>query len=103
MSINSHHIAIASLSFFIPAIVSSHHAAAGLYDREAIGEIEGEVLSVFWRNPHVRFRVESTDENGESEIWEIEGGSVNTLERVGIDADMVKVGDRVGFSGYPFY
>ena len=94
-------LAIALLSSLIPIIGSSHHAAAGLYDREAVGMIEGEVVSVFWRNPHVRFTVESLGEDGVSETWEIEGGSVNTLERVGIYASTVQVGDHVSFWGFP--
>jgi Family of unknown function (DUF6152) len=94
-------IAIASSSLSIPSIVLAHHAAAGLYDRDASAEVEGKVTSVFWRNPHVRYTVLGTDENGQPETWQIEGGSVNTLERVGVHADMVKVGDFVKFSGYP--
>ena len=63
--------------------------------------IEGEVVSVFWRNPHVRFTLESLGEDGVYETWEIEGTSVNTLDRVGIHADTVQVGDHVSFWGFP--
>jgi hypothetical protein len=35
------------------------------------------------------------------ETWEIEGTSVNTLDRVGIHADTVQVGDHVSFWGFP--
>jgi len=94
-------IAVAALIFVIPTIGSPHHAAAGLYDREAVGVVEGEVVSIFWRNPHVRFTLERPGEGGETETWEIEGGSVNTLERVGIYSDTVEVGDTVSFWGFP--
>ena len=36
---------------------AAHHAATGLYDRNTIGEIEGEISSIFWRNPHIRFGI----------------------------------------------
>jgi len=45
----------------------AHHAAAGLYDRSAIGEIEGAITSIFWRNPHVRLGITRVNENGEDE------------------------------------
>lgn len=77
----------------------AHHAAAGLYDRNDIGEIEGAISSIFWRNPHVRFGITRVDENGEDEAWEVEFGSVNTVERLGVSRDAVEVGDRIRVSG----
>ena len=77
----------------------AHHAAAGLYDRNDIGEIEGAISSIFWRNPHVRFGITRVDENGADEAWEVEFGSVNTVERLGVSRDAVEVGDRVRVSG----
>ena len=77
----------------------AHHAAAGLYDRNDIGEIEGAISSIFWRNPHVRLGITRVNENGEDEAWEVEFGSVNTVERLGVSRDAVEVGDRVRVSG----
>ena len=77
----------------------AHHAATGLYDRNNIGEIEGEISTIFWRNPHVRFGITRIDENGEEEAWEVEFGSVNTVERLGVSRDVVEVGDRIKVSG----
>lgn len=87
-----------SALFFI-LNVNAHHAATGLYERDVFGEIEGEIVSVFWRNPHVRFVLKVSAENGEEESWEVEFGSVNTLERIGVTRDMVSEGDRVGVYG----
>lgn len=78
---------------------NAHHASAGIYDRNDIGEIQGEILSVFWRNPHVRFNVTRIGESGEEEIWEVEFGSVNTVERLGVSRDSINVGDRIKVSG----
>jgi len=77
----------------------AHHAAAGLYDRNTIGEIEGTISSIFWRNPHVRLGITRVDENGTDEAWEVEFGSVNTVERLGVSRDAVEIGDRVSVSG----
>lgn len=78
---------------------TAHHAATGLYDRNDIGEIEGEISSIFWRNPHVRFGITRVNEQEQEEIWEVDFGSVNTVERLGVSRDVVKVGDRIKVSG----
>ena len=78
---------------------AAHHAATGLYDRNTIGEIEGEISSIFWRNPHIRLGITRIGESGEEEAWEVEFGSVNTVERLGVSRDVVRVGDRVTVSG----
>ena len=65
---------------------NAHHASTGLYDRDTFGAVEGEIVSIFWRNPHVRLEVARAGPSGETETWEIEFGSVNTLERTGFRA-----------------
>ncbi|MFL2553319.1 MAG: DUF6152 family protein [Candidatus Rariloculaceae bacterium] len=92
-------ILLAVYAFFLGLSANAHHAAAGIYDRNDIGEIQGEISSVFWRNPHVRLNVARIGESGEEEIWEIEFGSVNTVERLGVSRDNVNVGDQITVSG----
>jgi hypothetical protein len=92
-------ILLAVYTFFLGLSANAHHAAAGIYDRNDIGEIQGEISSVFWRNPHVRLNVARIGESGEEEIWEIEFGSVNTVERLGVSRDNVNVGDQITVSG----
>ena len=77
----------------------AHHAANGIYDVNDMGEIDGEITSMSWRNPHVRFEVIRVGESGVEETWRIEFGSVNTLERLGMSRDAVAVGDRLRISG----
>ena len=87
------------VGLLIACPATAHHAATGLYDRTARGQVEGEIISIFWRNPHVRLDIVQIDENGTAGNWQVEFGSVNTLERIGISRDMVEVGDRVKVSG----
>lgn len=92
------------LVFFLAAsssvvCASAHHAATGRYDPDLEGLVEGEITDIFWRNPHVRLLLDSTGEDGQQEEWEIEFGSVNTVERLGVTRDLVAVGDRVGVYG----
>ena len=76
----------------------SHHGTSALFDFETIGNIEGEVTFLFWRNPHVRFNIQSI-ENGQEHIWEVESGSVNSLQRSGIESSLIEVGDRIKVEG----
>ena len=81
----------------LPITASAHHSVAGLFDRDAIIEAEGELTRVFWRNPHVRFWM--TDANGKD--WRLETGSVATLERYGITRDLFVEGQIIRAAGNP--
>ncbi len=82
----------------LPGVIDAHHARFE-YDESRLVEVQGSVTSVFWRNPHVRFTLSSVGENGHEELWELEGGSVNTLQRQGIDSDIVGVGNHIKVLG----
>jgi len=88
---------VAALTVTVPA--TAHHAATGRYGRDSFGEISGQITDIFWRNPHVRFLITVDGDDGRDEEWEVEFGSVNTLDRVGISGDMFSVGDRVRVYG----
>ena len=83
----------------LPVVIYAHHARFE-YDESQLVEVQGNITSVFWRNPHVRFTLSSVGEGGDEERWEMEGGSVNTLQRQGIDSDIVGVGDHVKVFGH---
>ncbi|MGE4657890.1 MAG: DUF6152 family protein [Gammaproteobacteria bacterium] len=82
------------LSFFLPGMVSSHHAFNAFFDNNAIGIIQGELTEVSWVNPHVRLQIR-TDQN---EIWEAETAPVNSLQRLGL-SEIVNVGDQIALAG----
>ena len=71
----------------------------GLYDRNTVGEIKGDISTIFWRNPHVRLGIVVSSESGEAQEWQVEFGSVNTVERLGVSRDKLNVGDQVTISG----
>ena len=72
---------------FISVAAFAHHGPPNnvLYDLENITELEGEVTEIFWRNPHVRFRMRNED----GAIWEIESGPVTWLSRLGWTAERI--------------
>ncbi len=93
-----------ALFFVAPLQVAAHHGppdAALLYDRSQILEFDGEVTEVFWRNPHIRFRMRITTDAGAVEIREMEiGPSPRSMRRAGIAADILEVGSKVRVAGY---
>ena len=43
----------------LPPLAAAHHGTttnSTMYIIEELVDIEGEIVEVFWRNPHVRFR-----------------------------------------------
>ena len=92
-------IGLLLVGLFVANGATTHHAATGRYDPDLVGVVEGEITEVFWRNPHVRMLLQRTADDGQEEEWEIEFGSVNTIERIGITRDLLAVGDRIGVYG----
>ena len=88
-----------ALVFPVSGRVFAHHAVTVAYDTENLMSIEGEVIDIFWRNPHIVLTVERTLENGNTETWEAESGSTNSLQRIGIGRDIVSIGDHVSLFG----
>ena len=99
---NKHSLARAGLivAVFLATSSSGHsHHSFFAYDDSQLVEVQGEVTSLFWRNPHVRFTVSSGAEADQEALWEIEGDSVNMMERSGLGIDTVVVGDNVKVLG----
>ncbi len=88
----------------VPLQVAAHHGppdGAILYDRSQILEFAGEVTEVFWRNPHIRFRMRITTDTGAEQIREMEiGPSPRSMRRAGIEADILAIGAQVRVAGY---
>jgi Family of unknown function (DUF6152) len=89
------------VAFLLPFTLSAHHSAVGRYDTDAIVEIEGVVTDILWRNPHVFFTIEVTDNDGEQTLWSLESNSPNMLTRAGIDRDSIVVGMQIKAAGAP--
>lgn len=79
----------------------AHHSTRIFYDYDDDIEIEGRITWVLWKNPHIRFNIARTDAGDPDEIWELEAGSMNTLERAGIGPETLSVGDIVRVAGPP--
>ena len=76
-----------------------HHAFSANYDPNLTGTIEGIVVEVFWANPHVRYFVEVVNENGETEMWDVESSNIGMMTAEGWSSETIEVGDHIRVSG----
>ena len=50
----------------LPLQASAHHSMAE-WDRSTIDEMEGEIVNVVWRNPHIRWTMKISNDEGEED------------------------------------
>lgn len=87
------------LSFVQIEIAAAHHAFAADYEPGNKGEVEGVITEVIYKNPHARYYLEVTNEDGRKELWDLQTMNLMMLGRVGWTKDTLKVGDRVKVEG----
>lgn len=93
-------ISISLLLLVITPVSFAHHSFTR-FDQEKIVEIEGELVSFRWRNPHILFQVRGIDESGEVVIWKVEGHSLSILRRTNASPEGLEAGDRIKLAGWP--
>ena len=93
-------IAAAGLLALAATPVLAHHAFSAEFDANAPVTLKGPVTKIEWINPHAWIHMENKTANGKSEIWMVEGGTPNTLQRNGIARDSIKIGTVIVVSGY---
>ena len=92
--------AIIASGFFYVTPGAAHHSTAE-YDAGTTVEARGEVVSVLWRNPHVRFQVSTKAIDGNEQLWDVESADLTRLDRAGLPRELLNVGDTISFAGNP--
>ena len=80
---------------------SAHHFFRwpNLYLTNARGEMTGVITEVRFSNPHVRYRADVTNAQGNVESWEFQAASVTAVAEQNWRKDTIKVGDVVKVEG----
>jgi hypothetical protein len=85
----------------------AHHAFAAEFDSDAPVLLRGPVEYVEWVNPHtwIHLKVADTDNKGNEKTgttynWKVEGGTPNTLFRLGATKASLKIGTQIVVRGY---
>jgi len=93
------YLALLFLPFAQINSAAAHHAFAADYEAGNEGVIEGVITEVIYRNPHARYYLEVTNDEGEKELWDLQTMNVGMLGRVGWTKETVQVGDNVKVEG----
>ena len=81
--------------------VAAHHSTPVNFDQSREITIEGVLTEIAWRNPHSRFRIDVTGEDGSTAEWLAEMGGINIMRRAGFPMEVFAVGDRITITGNP--
>ena len=80
--------------------VFGHHSDAGI-DMHALTTLRGTVTEFSWRNPHVYFTMDVTDDGGETLEWQVQMGATTTSIRKGWTPESLAAGDTVTVHLHP--
>jgi len=81
-------------------IARAHHAFSAEFDAELPIRVQGEIVQVDWINPHAWVHVAHENEDGTTQVWQLEAGTPNTLLRGGLTKTLLVPGTEVVVRGY---
>ena len=95
-----HALALVAGSAITPMPALAHHSFAAEFDMDQPIKLRGTVTEVEFMNPHSWIHIDVKKDDGTVESWAIEGGTPNTLFRMGINQNSLKVGTEIIVDGY---
>jgi hypothetical protein len=96
------HIATLTVGALMLAVVPlrAHHAFTAEFDASKPVKLRGTVTKVELVNPHSWIHIDVKEPDGKVISWAIEGGTPNTLFRLGITKNSLPLGTELLVDGY---
>ena len=79
----------------------AHHSFARYYFETETVSVVGEIVEFEYQSPHAWVHVMVPDQNGQTQRFSAEWFNTSRLQRLQIDKDTLKPGDRVIITGSP--
>lgn len=80
-------------------IANAHHAFAADFDPNKTGSAKGIIIEIFFRNPHVQYYFEVTNEDGTTQTWAAMMQNIGALKSVGVTKGLLNLGDEIEVYG----
>ena len=84
--------------FAFTGTVFGHHSFS--HFNEEYTEMEGTLVELRWKNPHIFFFVETQEPNGDLKTWEMETGTIYMVGRAGVSEDLFTEGEKIRVAGH---
>jgi hypothetical protein len=78
----------------------AHHAFSSEFDVKKPLTLRGTLKKWEMINPHSWFHIDVKGEDGKVVLWMVEGGSPNTLIRLGVTKYTIPIGTELTIEGY---
>ena len=94
-------LSVAAVVLILSAMpLRAHHAFSAEFDANKPVKLRGLVTKVELINPHSWIHIDVMEPDGKVVSWAIEGGTPNTLFRMGITKESLPTGTEVLVDGY---
>ena len=93
-------ISLLAVAPLCAAPVLAHHSFAAEFDMNQPIKLRGTVTEIEFINPHSWIHIDVKKDDGSVEKWAIEGGTPNTLFRMGVTQKSLPVGTEILVDGY---